>query len=242
MFEPLQRAVDTLSSQLRVALPAQVESYDPGTQRASVKPLINRNYADGAVAEMPVIAGVPVVWPRGSGASLTMPLNRGDGVLLVFSDRSMDEWLGSGGAATPSDRRKHDLSDAIAVPGLYSFAAGGLAENNEDVLLTYSGSQVRLKPGGAVEIDSANTVTVNTTDVTINCDSATINAPDTTVNGNLQVNGSITWTGTAQGEGGGAAQFTGGVDNTGGDITSDGVSLENHTHPGDSGGTTGTPN
>ncbi|MFX4154227.1 Gp138 family membrane-puncturing spike protein [Aliarcobacter butzleri] len=42
------------------------------------------------------------------------------------------------------------------------------------------------------------------------------------INGNLTVNGNITV--------------------KGGDVVADGISLKNHTHPGDSGGTTGKPN
>lgn len=50
---------------------------------------------------------------------------------------------------------------------------------------------------------------------------------DVTITGDLQVNGNISVTGTIS---------------SGGDITISGKSFLNHTHPGDSGGTTGTPN
>jgi len=241
LSQPLLAAIRRLSTEMSVSLPGRVERYDYNTQKAEVKPLINRQYADGTVDEMPVIASVPVVFPRSGGASLTMPVKRGDGVLLVFADRSIDTWLERGGQVTPDDRRQHALSDCVAVVGLYSFADASPAENNDDVLLQYNGSQVRLKPGGNVEIESASTVTVTTGDVTINCDSATINSPDNTINGDLLVNGSVTWSGTAQGKSG-PASFSGGLTNTGGDIVSDGISLENHTHTGDSGGTTSSPN
>lgn len=246
LTEPLRLALDTLSSELHSCLPARVEKYDHTTQRAEVKPLLRRRYADGEVQEMPVIAGVPVVWPRSGGASLTMPVRRGDGVILVFADRSLDKWLALGGEVTPDDRRRHHLSDAIAVPGLVSFADFGdvqPSENNDDVLMRYDGSQVRLKPGGAVEVETSTSVTVNSGDVTVNCDNAEVNAtnvdvtaPQSTFNGNVLINGSLTWTGTATGEGGGAAQF-------GSDVTISGISFLGHTHGGvESGGdNTGTP-
>jgi len=141
---------------------------------------------------MPVVPDVPVVWPRSGGAQMTMPVRRGDTVLLVFTDRSIDRWLAQGGNVTPDDRRQHDLSDAVAVPGLVPFADfGGVepSENNDDVLVRYDGSQVRLKPNGAVEVETANTVEVSTGHVTIN-------AP-VQINGNVTVDGDVVASGVS---------------------------------------------
>lgn len=168
LSQPLLRALDRLSSELRVSLPARVESYDHTTQRASVKPVLRRSYRDGEVDDMPVIPDVPVVFPRSGGASLTMPVQRGDGVLLVFEDRSIDKWLAEGGDVTPDDPRKHDLSDAVAVPGLYSFADASPAENNEDTLLQYAGSAIRLKGNGDIEIAAGGDVRISGNRIDLN--------------------------------------------------------------------------
>jgi hypothetical protein len=44
-------------------------------------------------------------------------------VALVFSDRSLDRWLNAGGVVDPGTYRMHDLSDAIAIPGLHPWSA-----------------------------------------------------------------------------------------------------------------------
>jgi len=173
LSEALSRAVNRVQSELHVCLPGRVERYDHTQQRADVVPLIRNVYADGQVTEPQVITNVPVVFPRSGGASLTMPVNRGDGVMLHFTDASLDEWLSSGGTVTPDDRRRHDLSDCIAVPGLYSFSGTSPQDNNDDVRLQYDGSEIRLKPGGAVEINASN-VTINA-NVAINGGSLTHN-------------------------------------------------------------------
>lgn len=236
LTEPLLAAVERVMSELHVCLPGRVERYDFETQRAEVKPLLRRSYADGETDDMPVIAGVPVVFPRSGGASLTMPVNRGDGVLLVFADRSIDRWLAQGGEVTPDDRRKHDISDCIAVPGLYAFSETSPQDNNDDVLLQYDGSEVRLQPGGNTVVDAATTVTVNSGAVTVNADTVEVTAPQSIFNGNVLVNGSLTWTGTATGADGGAAQF-------GSDVVANGISLTTHIHGGveTGGGSTGGP-
>jgi len=161
LSEPIRRALRQQAAALHVSLPARIEQYDHAEQRANVLPLIKREYADGLIESIPVVSDVPVVWPRSGGAQMTMPVKRGDTVLLVFADRSIDNWLAQGGEIEPDDRRQHDISDAVAIPGLVSFADWGgdpePSENNDDVLLRYAGSKVRIKPNGDVEVEgSAN--------------------------------------------------------------------------------------
>ncbi len=67
---------------------------------------------------------------------------------------------------------------------------------------------------------------------------------DTTINGNLQVNGSTSMTGNNTVGGSQLVQgssHSSGTFSSDGDVTASGISLTGHTHPGDSGGTTGGP-
>lgn len=120
---------------LRVSMPARVEKYDDATQLADVQPLLKESYVDEegerAIARLPVITNVPVVFPGGGGMRITFPVRAGDTVMLVFSDRSIDSWLAQGGEATPEDERRHHLSDAVAWPGLHPNTApwNGAEEN-----------------------------------------------------------------------------------------------------------------
>lgn len=67
---------------------------------------------------------------------------------------------------------------------------------------------------------------------------------DTTINGNLQVNGSTAMTGNNTVGGSQLVQgssHSSGTFSSDGDVTASSISLTSHTHPGDSGGTTGEP-
>ena len=67
---------------------------------------------------------------------------------------------------------------------------------------------------------------------------------DTTINGNLQVNGSTSMTGNNTVRGSQLVQgssHSSGTFSSDGDVIASGISLTGHTHPGDSGGTTGGP-
>lgn len=123
----LRSTITNLTKNLRVALPGRIESYDSTTQKASVKPLISDSYLNetGERVEepIPVIDSVPVVNLNGGGFYLTFPIKKGDIVLLIFSSSSLDRWLSLGGEVDPLDDRRHDISDAIAIPGLKSFSS-----------------------------------------------------------------------------------------------------------------------
>lgn len=160
LSEALRALKENILSQIKVSLPGQIESYDFATQKASVKPLVGTRFLDGQDLPMPVIDGVPVVWPSSGGASLTMPVRRGDTVELIFSGKSLDRWLAQGGEVIPDDNRKHNISDCVAIPGLKSFAQGGMATDNDSVLLVYNNSFIKISDSGDIEINASGNVRI----------------------------------------------------------------------------------
>lgn len=123
--ELLQAAIEQRLADLHVAMPGVVTKYDVALQVADVKPLLSRAviFDDGdEIQEVyPIIPNVPVVFRRGGGYFESMPLAIGDNVLLIFNERSIDNFFYSSGKTEtdPVDLRKHDLTDAIAIPGFY---------------------------------------------------------------------------------------------------------------------------
>lgn len=112
---------------IRVSIPGRIEKYDASTQLADVQPLVKDSYVDrdgSTVYEnLPIITNVPVQFPGSSGLRIMFPISVGDTVLLVFADRSIDSWQTQGGISTPTDERRHDLSDAFAIPGFHDNTA-----------------------------------------------------------------------------------------------------------------------
>lgn len=153
--QTLNRIILNRINEMHTAAPGMIEKYDHKTQKATVKPLIRKVYVDGVVHDMPLIVEVPVVWPRSKTASLTFPLNEGDYVFLIYCERNIDRFLSQGGVQDPDDPRKYDLTDAVAIPGLYPFSEDSLSENNEDVLLIYNDTKVRIKEDNTLEMEVA---------------------------------------------------------------------------------------
>lgn len=121
----LARFRESLLADLHTSLPGKVVRYDAATQKADVQPLIKERYADenGAAQsrDLPVIPAVPVQFPGSGGYRITFPVTVGDTGLIVFSEASLDKWLVSGGTVDPADDRRHDLTDAVFLPGLRDF-------------------------------------------------------------------------------------------------------------------------
>lgn len=118
--------------------PCRVTEYDHTKQMASIQPLLKRTpnkkidditgeLVPGTPELLPIIQGVPVLWPRisvgttGPQAHIYMPMKPNTNVMVLFSDRSLDKWLSTGGEVDPQDTRAHALSDAVALPGLFPF-------------------------------------------------------------------------------------------------------------------------
>jgi len=141
-----------LSSSVNTCLPGRIETYNVPDQRASVKPLLKKVYIQGEVQALPIITNVPIVFPRTKKSGITFPLVRGDGVLLVFSQRALERWKSSGEDTEPGDPRKFDLSDGIAIPGLFSFKQPNLASNNNDLEIHHEDQKVTIKKNSDIEL------------------------------------------------------------------------------------------
>ncbi len=122
LSEVLAQAVNAKLLNMHTAMPATVEKFDAGSMMIDAQPSLKRKFSNGQVQPLPVVTNIPVLYPRSSKSIVYFPLEKGDSVLLVFCERSIDRWSSSGGLVDPGDSRKFDLSDAIAIPGPYSSA------------------------------------------------------------------------------------------------------------------------
>ncbi|KGQ55028.1 phage baseplate protein [Gallibacterium anatis str. Avicor] len=220
------REILTALSEINVALPAKILAYDANTVRVTAQPTIPKRLANGEVLNAPQIVNIPVLFPmadiNGSLAQITLPIKVGDGCVLIFSQRSLENWL-SGSQDAPDDPRMFDLSDAFCVLGGNSRSP---VADPVNLCIKYGEGSIKIEPSGNIVIQSP--------DVAITTDNFTVNAPISTFNGNVLVNGGISTEGDD-----GSVSVSGTLKATG-DVQAGGISLQGHTHPGDSGGKTGT--
>lgn len=148
-------------AKVRTTVPGVIEAYDAATQSAEVKVVIKRQTVEGVYFEDPVLVAVPVAFPQGGGFALHYPLAKGDPVTLVACERSLEEWLAAASPTTivePSDPRRHDLQDAIVMPGVSVFAQpipAAMARTDAITLGLRDGSAtVSVADDGAITLDN----------------------------------------------------------------------------------------
>ena len=218
LIDVMNDAIEFALSNLHTATIAKVTGVQSKT--ISVQPVINR-VVDGRSIELPEFTMVPPVFMQGGGSYTAHPIAVGDYCLLVLTERCFDRWYGGADFQSPAEFRMHDYSDGLAIVGVNPMA-GALTipsviqqtgDTNQDGNYTRQGNMVQ---EGDTEITG-----------------------NFTLNGNMQVNGNITCSGTISA--GNFSGLGGGTMTSTSDIEAQGISLTTHTHPGDSGGTTGGP-
>lgn len=141
---------------LHTCLPGIVEKYDATTKKADIKPAIKRKYIDGdELIDLPVIPNVPMCFYQTKTSLISMPVKVGDDVLIMFSERSIDEWKSSPGGISkdPGDTRKFNLSDAYAIPVCKPLGTGVEAEA-EPIYIKNIDSAGRFHEGGQIKFEN----------------------------------------------------------------------------------------
>lgn len=121
--EAIQAAMESVGTDIRVAMPGIVRAWNAGQQTVDVQLALREvvlNDGTEREVEIPMLVDVPVVMPRAGGYSLVFAPEVGDECLVVFSDLCIDSWWQSGGVQSQADTRRHDLSDGFAILGCWS--------------------------------------------------------------------------------------------------------------------------
>jgi len=166
--EVFRTMFDANSNALRVAVPGIIQSFDASTQTATVQPAIRERVFNGGGdpewVNLPLLLDVPVVIPRAGGFALTLPVQKGDECLVIFADMCMDAWFSNGGIQNQIEKRRHDLSDGIAIVGLwsqprkianYSMAAAQLRTDDGSAYISLSNNKINIV-APTVEINGIN--------------------------------------------------------------------------------------
>ncbi|MGC3003988.1 Gp138 family membrane-puncturing spike protein [Streptomyces sp. G35A] len=162
-----------------------------------VQPAVNIKKEDGTVSERAVVLNVPVLMPSSRDGGLTHNVSVGDSVWLMFSMAGLDTWKrGNGTPVIPSDFRKFDKRDCVAMLSPFPFSESVnnpdkhvWSHDPNDVVLyhnlgTAEETEIRLHRAGGVTINTNQGVTVNagefvevnTKDYTVNTETYTVMA------------------------------------------------------------------
>lgn len=118
----LKQAIDNRLLDVHTALIGRVETYDANTQLADIQPVMKRaiktNIGGTNQEELPLLVDVPVLFPRAGGYFISLPIQMGDYVQVVFNEMCIDDFL-TEASSTISFAGRFCLQGAVAIPGIY---------------------------------------------------------------------------------------------------------------------------
>lgn len=173
--ELIDLALAVLEQRMRTALPCVVVSFNPTKQTVVAQPTITENIRQsGHLTNIPIppLADVPILIPRAGGIGATFPIQPGDECLVVFADMCLDSWYQSGGIGNNQvEKRRHDLSDGIAIFGLssqpraltgYSTSALQLRTQDGSSFVDFAKGQTAFTDNISIANGSSSTFSTNT--------------------------------------------------------------------------------
>ena len=119
-------------SAVHTSRPGRVVKYDAGSHRATIQPSIRMLMDNGVQVELPELLDVPVIFPSSQFFDLDFPLDKGDGVLLVFQEQDISSWKDDKDVSTPATASRFSLDCAIAIPGCFPSLEKGKARISVD--------------------------------------------------------------------------------------------------------------
>lgn len=153
---------DLITSKLadvHTAVPARLTSINYGTGRGSAQPLVKSAIGTSKSISYPELLDVPIVIQSGNSgkAKLTFPLQAGDTVLVVFSERDPSNFLsGNNGdnLSEPAQRTYLGLYPIAIIPCL-SAGNSGTEIDNQNLILQNDQSKITLYPNGQIILENS---------------------------------------------------------------------------------------
>ena len=120
---------------------------------------VKRRISGDKTADYPLLVDCPYFVLQGGGAYIDMPIKAGDYCLVLFNDRNIDNWWSTENVKEPADRRKHNLSDGLALVGINSSINSLAADGGKLRILGPSGpgaEQPASRTGDAIQSTAAD--------------------------------------------------------------------------------------
>lgn len=194
IVEVFNQWFDSKLTQMHTVIPGRiVQYYGHSERKAKVQPAIKLRTQRNQEITLEPIDDVPVIFPGSSNFNILYPLKKDDGILLLFSEASIGEFLTSRQNIVSADSaERFSLTDCIAIPGLWSFL---------NVPTEGDGTFIQLNDDGSlnIEAETGKTMTLTNQNCTIEMDSTNLKMNNSTCdieigtasvkinNGNLEV-------------------------------------------------------
>lgn len=187
--EQWHQSTEQSEYKLRVASPGIIQAFNATAQTVTVQIAIREKVTlkDGVISweTIPTLLDCAISIPQNQNYAFTLPIISGDECLVVFTDCCYDAWWQSGGVQNQIFRRRHDLSDGIAIIGIksqpnvipnYSTDSMQMRNMAGTSFLEIKGDTINIVSGTAINLTAPSINTEGSSGVVINSngDSVTI--------------------------------------------------------------------
>ena len=153
LAQVLKLVCQVVLSKTRTAVPGVVISYSASPRPvADVQPATDMMLADGETVPRAVALKVPVWWPTFGGYSIIGSLRKGDGVLLVYCERDLTNFLQTGRAGPLGSGRVMSEQDVVAVP--WDHAPPTPPSDGLTIRADDGSAEIRIDSEGRVTVDA----------------------------------------------------------------------------------------
>jgi hypothetical protein len=109
----IKQAIENRMLDVHTAIIAKVERYDHQKQLVDVSPVLKRQDEN-----LPMLCDVPVLFPRAGGFFISLPIQPGDFVQVIFNESAIDDFLAESASSIDSVSR-FSLQGAVVIPGIF---------------------------------------------------------------------------------------------------------------------------
>ena len=180
------------SLSLENCLPAVVVSHDRAKNTVIVQPAINTILTSGNAQARDKIE-IPVHIFGGGGVIISTPLKEGDTGWIIACDRDIALFKQSLSVSNPNTYMTHKFSFGFFIPD--KIKGFTVQNNDEDSFLIQT-----LDGATRIAISEGNIRIVSSEKVEVECVNLTAIVDNVIINGNTQINGDLTVTGTITGQ------------------------------------------
>lgn len=221
-YNELVFQINAIMKRINTCMPVQVTEVKAGglgpVGFVDVQVIVTQLTGNNTVVANPSIQNVPYFRVQGGKNAVIIDPQVGDIGVACFCQRDISSVKKVRAVAPPGSHRMFSFSDAVYF--------GGTLNGTPEQYIKFDGS--------GIAVYSPTKITCTAPEILMEAvNSITMDAPL------VEITGSIGQTG----EKGTGAKFTGGIENTGGTTSSNGIVVETHLHPGvePGGSNTGTP-
>lgn len=221
-YNELVFQINAIMKRVNTCMPVQVTAVKAGglgpVGFVDIQVMVTQLTGNNTVVANPSIQNVPYFRVQGGKNAVIIDPQVGDIGVACFCQRDISSVKKVRAVAPPGSHRMFSFSDAVYF--------GGTLNGTPEQYIKFDGS--------GIAVYSPTKITCTAPEILMEAvNSITMDAPL------VEITGSIGQTG----EKGTGAKFTGGIENTGGTTSSNGIVVETHLHPGvePGGSNTGTP-